>query len=149
MIPIHCIATSSQCIPSQKKLSSAIDDTVYFSLCTPATLPQVKARLTAVAAPHVPAWLSVGSILLLMSDRKAVTMWWIGADVNAEDSEYPFCHQHQDKSGHHTTVCNMNGERISRHNTIRDVIYGMASQAAFSPQLEKQYILQCGLQANL
>ena len=45
VIPIHCIATSSQCIPSQKKLSSAIDDTVYLSLCTRATLPQDKARL--------------------------------------------------------------------------------------------------------
>ena len=37
--------------------------------------------------------------------------------------------------------CITNGERISRHNAIRDVIYGMASQAALSPQLEKQYIL--------
>ena len=70
-----------------------------------------------------------------------MTRWWIGADVNTEESECPFCHQHQDKSGHHATVCNTNGERISRHNAIRDVIYGMASQAALSPQLEKQYIL--------
>ena len=70
-----------------------------------------------------------------------MTRWWIGADVNTEDSECPFCHQHQDKSRHHATVCNTNGERISRHNAIRDVIYGMASQAALSPQLEKQYIL--------
>ena len=59
VIPIHCITTSSQCIPSQKKLSSAIDDIVYLSICTPATLPQDKARLTAVAAPHASAWLSV------------------------------------------------------------------------------------------
>ena len=60
-----------------------------------------------------------------------MTRGWIGADVNTEDSECPFCHQHQDKSGHHATVCNTNG----------DVIYGMASQAALSSQLEKQYIL--------
>ena len=70
-----------------------------------------------------------------------MTRWWIEADVNTGDSECPFCHRHEDKSGHHATVCNTNGERISRHNAIRDVIYGMASQAALSPQLEKQYIL--------
>ena len=110
---------------------------------TPATLPQDKARLTAVAAPHASAWLSVvpNNLGLYLSPHewRAVTRWWIGADVNTEDSECPFCHQYQDKSGHHATVCNTNGERISRHNAIRDGIYGMASQAALSPQLEKQY----------
>ena len=95
VIPIHCIATSSQCIPSQKKLSSAIDDTVYLSLCTPATLPQDKARLTAVAAPHASAWLLVvpnNNLGLYLSPHewRAVTRWWIGADVNTEDSECPF-----------------------------------------------------------
>ena len=59
VIQIHCIATSSQRIPSQKKLSPAIDDTVYLSLFTFATLPQDKARLIAVAVPHASAWLSV------------------------------------------------------------------------------------------
>ena len=122
VIPIHCIDTSSQCIPSQKKLSSVIDDTVYLSLCTPATLPQDKARLTAVAAPHASAWLLVvpnNNLGLYLSPHewRAVTRWWIGADVNTEDSECPFCHQHQDKSGRHATVCNTNGERISAVNT--------------------------------
>ena len=102
VIPIHCIATSSQCIPSQKKLSSAIDDIVYLSLFTSATLPQDKARLTAVAATHASARLSVvpnnnlGLYMYLSPHEwRAVTRWWIGADVNTEDSECPFFHQHQ------------------------------------------------------
>ena len=69
---------------------------------------------------------------------RTVIRWWIGADVNPNDLKCPLCHQHRVKSGHHATVCKTNGEHISRHN---DVIYGMVSQAALSPQLEKQYIL--------
>ena len=100
--PLHSHFFSMH-IPSQKKLSSAIDDTVYLSLFTSATLPQDKARLTAVAAPRASAWLSVvpnNNLGLYLSPHewRAVTKWWIGANVNPEDSKCPFCHQHQDKS---------------------------------------------------
>ena len=62
-------------------------------------------------------------------ERRAVTRWWIGVDLNTKDCECPFC---QDKSGNHASVCNMNGNRISGHS--------MSSQAALFLQLEKQYI---------
>ena len=91
VIPNHCISICSQCIQSQKKLSPAIDYIVFYS-CNSST---------AVAAPHASARLSVVpnnnlGLYLTPHEWKAVTRWWIGADVNTEDSECPICHQHQD-----------------------------------------------------
>ena len=109
VIPIHCIATSSQSIPSQRSFLLLFMTQFICYFFTPATLPQDKARLTAVATPHASAWLSVVpndnlGLYLTPHEWRAVTRRWIGADVNPEDSICPFCHQHHNKSRHHATV---------------------------------------------
>ena len=112
VIPIYRIATSSQSIPSQRSFLLLFMTQFICSFFTLATLPQDKARLTAVATPHASAWLSVVpnynmGLYLTPHEWRAVTRRWIGADVNPEDSKCPLCPQHHNKSYHHATVATL------------------------------------------
>ena len=140
------LCTPFPVVVTQKKLSSTIDDMNYKTLFQSTPLPVDRARLTAVSAPHASAWLSVIpneqlGLSLSPHEWRAVARWWLGAEVFSEDSKCPFCHHDQGRSGHHATVCKVNGDLTRRHNAIRDTIFRMASQAALSPHLEKPYIL--------
>ena len=110
VIPIHCISTLSQSIPSQRSFLLLFMTQFICYFFTPATLPQDKTRLTAVATPHASAWLSVVpndnlGLYLTPHEWRAVTRRSrIGADVNPEHSKCPLCHQHHNKSRHHATV---------------------------------------------
>ena len=76
-------------------------------------------------------------------------------------SKCPFCHHDQGRSGHHATVCKVNGDLSRRHNTIRNTIFCMASQAARSTHLENHtfclvssgnrpiFMFPTGLEVNL
>ena len=129
-----------------KERSSTIDDMNYKTLFQSTPLPVDRAKLTAVSAPHASAWLSVIpneqlGLILSPHEWRAIARWWLGAEVFSEDSKCPFCHHDQGRSGHHATVCKVNGNLTRRHNANRDTIFCMASQAALSPYLEKPYIL--------
>jgi len=46
-----------------------------------------------------------------------------------------------DVYGHHASVCAVKGDRIKRHNLIRDIIYDFCYAAAWAPSKEKPYLL--------
>ena len=65
--------------------------------------------------------------------------------VCATGWEYPFtappyscpeCHNTADPFGDHQVGCGGNGDRITRHNAIRDVVFSAAQSAALAPSKE-------------
>ena len=53
----------------------------------------------------------------------------------------PACKAESDKEGDHAIACGWEGERIARHNQLRDALFQTASQAALGPRKEEQAIL--------
>ena len=51
------------------------------------------------------------------------------------------CRGFGDKLGDHAISCAINGERIAKHNHVRDAIFAAASQAALGPRKEPAGLL--------
>ena len=51
------------------------------------------------------------------------------------------CRGFGDKYGDHAISCAINGERIAKHNHVRDAIFAAASQAALGPRKEPAGLL--------
>ena len=51
------------------------------------------------------------------------------------------CPQPSDVYGDHAVSCGCKGERIARHNHLRDAVYSAAASANLSPRKEEQALL--------
>ena len=62
--------------------------------------------------------------------------YWLGLRMFAEGSICSICHGAADPYGDHHVGCGGNGDRIFRHNSIRDAIFSVAQSAALAPRKE-------------
>ena len=62
--------------------------------------------------------------------------YWLGVPLHSSPSSCPECHNTADPFGDHQVGCGGNGDRITRHNTIRDVVFSAAQSAALAPPKE-------------
>ena len=104
------------------------------------------ARLASVSLPHSGDWLNVMPSpalgLHLTSAEFAISVRYrLGAAVYTTAGECPACHQHSDKDGDHAISCGSKGERIARHNHLRDHLYHTAVCSALSPTREDRAII--------
>jgi len=65
----------------------------------------------------------------------------LGCPVFSRDGECPACYRHSDKMGDHAISCGSEGERISRHNHLRDHLYNTCVSAALGPSKEERAII--------
>ena len=65
----------------------------------------------------------------------------LGCPVYDRAGPCPACQRHSDALGDHALCCGHQGERISRHNALRDAIYDTAAAAALNPIKEGRYLL--------
>ena len=65
----------------------------------------------------------------------------LGVPLLREEIACPLCEQHINKYGDHATCCTKAGDIIVRHNTLRNLVDGIASDGLLSPVLEKKGIL--------
>ena len=65
----------------------------------------------------------------------------LGCHIYEEAGPCPACLRHSDRFGDHALSCGHWGERISRHNAIRDHIHGLAVKAVLNPSKEGRFIL--------
>ena len=65
----------------------------------------------------------------------------LGCQVYDEEGPCPACLQHSDRFGDHALCCGHWGERIGRHNAIRDHIHSMAAKAVLNPVKEGRFLL--------
>ena len=112
-----------------------------------ATLRDVQ-RLNRVDSPHANAWLSArpsnmdGSDCILSPKifRTAVSRL-LGQPVSSSSVPCPLCKQTMDIYGDHALCCGKSGDRITRHNRLRNVVFKLADTGLLSPDLEKLGIL--------
>ena len=65
----------------------------------------------------------------------------MGVNVFPIEGKCMACPVLSDPSGDHAVSCGWGGERISRHNLIRDVLYNTCSSAALGPTREDRALL--------
>src|SRR3982750_4864558 len=53
----------------------------------------------------------------------------------------PLCEQTMDPLGDHPLCCNKSGDRITRHNRLRNLVFKLADTGLLAPDLEKLGIL--------
>jgi hypothetical protein len=127
--------------PRQRNLSAAIDKRTLASLIETASAAD-KARLVAVSTPHSSMWLKATpspglGLEIRPNQMAALTKWWLGLDLFLADAVCPRCpNVALDQLAHHALTCNRGPDVCSRHNTVRDCMYGYCNRARLNPKLE-------------
>ena len=105
-------------------------------------------RLSRLDSAHANSWLSARPSSLDGKDtilpprifRTAVARL-LGQPVFSSSAPCPLCEQKMDIFGDHSLCCKKSGDRITRHNNVRNLVFKFADIGLLSPELEKLGIL--------
>ena len=91
--------------------------------------------------PHAGDWLNVvpsSPLGLHIHDKefRSCLCYWLGVPLHSSSYPCPECGGIADTFGDHQVGCGRNGDRISRHNAVRDVFFSAARSAALAPTKE-------------
>jgi hypothetical protein len=133
-----------------QKMVSAMIDTNHLRRITErlaaAGAVREQARLASLGLPHAGDWLhALPSHALGLQLRPAefimAAKLRLGMPVYETAGPCPACLKHCDALGDHALCCAYQGERISRHNRLRDALYHTAVSAALGPAIEGRFLL--------
>ena len=138
---------ASAASPSQKSLSAKIEAKVCHDLLDTQVHDRHRvAHLSLNRLPGAGAWLfalpdsvesHIPSPLFKVSILRRLRM-----PIWAQDTNCSLCGQVMDKWGDHALVCSCGGDRVVRHNMIRDVVHSAANhKAGLGAILEKPGLL--------
>ena len=104
------------------------------------------ARLASLGLPHSGDWLNVVpspalGLHLRPAEFIVSVKYRLGMDIFSRDGQCTACPLHSDARGDHAISCGYEGERISRHNHLRDAIYNTAVQACLGPTREDRALI--------
>ena len=130
---------------SQKENSLLLDKTLHAKLLD-ASSSTDKKRLASIVRSHASAWIQAPptrGLNLHFSDAEFRTtcLRWLGESIMPSTSPCLACNTPISPQASHTLRCRSNGDMISRHNTLRDLVAEFASSACLQPVLEKSGIL--------
>ena len=114
----------------QHSLSLAIDEATYQRLLSYAPSTRARALVHSSALPHAGDWRVPSTALgLHLQDQefRCCLRYWLGVPLHSTSYCCPECHSTADPFGDHQVGCGGNGDRIARHNAIRDVLFLAAS----------------------
>jgi len=131
----------------QQKASSKTDADIMSKL-KESSNPRDAQRLSRLDSPHANSWLSArpssmdgkDTILPPKIFRTAVARL-LGQPVFSSSAPCPLCEQKMDLFGDHSLCCKKSGDRITRHNNVRNLVFKLADTGLLSPELEKLGIL--------
>ena len=131
----------------QKDLSNLIDKHNLSTLLSSAQGQREIARLNSVGLPKAGAWLQAipsKSLGLHLRNRemKVSLSYRLGLNVFAVAGPCGACvTMNSDRLGDHAIACGSQGERILRHNSMRDILFQTALQAGLCPAKEEQALI--------
>ena len=104
------------------------------------------ARMASLGLPHASSWLSVVpspslGLHLRAAEFIPVLKYRLGIPVYTCDGPCPACSLPSDKMGDHSLGCARTGDRIARHNMLRDVLFEAAASADLGPSKEERHLL--------
>ena len=127
----------------QHSLSRIIDEATYSSLLDSAPDSRSRALALSTAIPHAGDWLNVvpsTALGLHLHDREFCLCldYWLGLKITGKNPKCSVCAKEgiADSFGDHYVGCGGNGDRIHRHDSLRDVLFSAAQSAALTPRKE-------------
>ena len=104
------------------------------------------ARISSLSLPHAGDWLNTAPLTALglhlrPSEFVLTVKYRLGMPVYDRAGPCPACLRPSDALGDHAMCCGSGGERISRHNALRDAIFDTAASAGLAPVKEGRFLL--------
>ena len=104
------------------------------------------ARMASVSLPQAGGWLNCPPLpalgLHLRGPEFVIAVKFrLGMQVYDSAGNCPACGRLSDVMGDHGMVCGTGGERIARHNALRDALHDTAAAAGLAPQKEGRALL--------
>ena len=104
------------------------------------------ARMASLGLPHAGSFLSVVpspslGLHLRAAEFIPVLKYRLGIPVYSADGPCPACSLPSDRMGDHSLGCAKTGDRIARHNMLRDVLFEAAASADLGPSKEERHLL--------
>ena len=104
------------------------------------------ARMASLGLPHASDWLSVCpspalGLHLRGPEFTLALKYRLGVPLYGSEGECPACHLPSDQMGDHALSCAQYGDRIARHNLLRDILFETAASAALAPAREGRHLL--------
>ena len=65
----------------------------------------------------------------------------LGAPIYSTEGPCPACNAPSDRKGDHALGCAKRGDRIARHDQLRDVVFEAAASACLAPVREEAHLL--------
>ena len=105
-----------------------------------------RARLASLSLPHAGDWLNTPPLAALglhlhASEFVLVLKYRLGMHVYDREGPCPACLRFSDALGDHALCCGTGGERISRHNNLRDALFDTAVSAGLAPVKEGRFLI--------
>jgi len=128
--------------PSQRQISSIIDEKTLKDLIENSS-DRDKARLLSCSSKHANQWLNVipnRNLGLYLSPQEfsVLSKFALGIGNHFDNTTLcPSCKK-QPLNDVHATTCMCSGDRISRHNALRDTFYYIVKSALLNPTREFQ-----------
>ena len=142
------VSTESIDVPLRcHSLSRSIDEANFSLLLARAPDVWSKALALSSAIPHAGDWLNVVpspalGLHLLDREFRLCLQYWLGLPMFENGARCPVCHTVADQYGDHHVG---NGDRIARHNALRDAIFSAAQSAALAPRREVSSLIPSSL----
>jgi hypothetical protein len=138
----------SEVYEPQKKASSKTDAAIMANLKTNAASdPREIQRLSRLDSPHANAWLSArpstmdGTDCVLPPRTFRISVARLLGQPVSSPVPCPLCEQIIDPLGDHSLCCKKSGDRITRHNRLRNLVFKLADTGLLAPEMEKLGIL--------
>ena len=122
----------------QHSPSLAIDEAAHQCLLSSAPSSRDRALAHSSALPHAGDWLNgmpstALGLHLHDPEFRCCLRYWLGVPLHSTSYSCPECCSTADPYGDHQVGCGGNGDRIARHNAIRDVLFHAARSAVLAP----------------
>ena len=125
----------------QRPISHCIDEVSFQHLISSSPDIRFKALALSTSIPHAGDWLNVVpstslGLHLLDNEFRLCLKYWLGLRLSESNAICPICKEVSDVYGDHQVGCGGNGDRIHRHDSIRDALFSAAQSAALAPRKE-------------
>ena len=130
----------------QRTLFHTIDEASHADLLSRAPDTRSKALALSSAIRQAGDWLNAvpsRALGLHLRDQefRLCLQYWLGLTISAWGTLCPICQVAADPFGDHQAGCGGNGDRILRHDSIRDAVFSAAQSAALAPRKEVPFLI--------
>ena len=133
---------------TQKQLSTKVDlaNSELLTTAMETSGEREMARLGSLGLPYAGAWLNCPPMPALGLHLRGVEFaaavkFRLGLPIYNSAGPCPACDHPSDVMGDHALVCGFGGERIARHNLLRDALHQTAAAAGLAPTKEGRALI--------